>query len=43
MNSKKIAPKIYLFIFNLENLVAMLGDNLKPGTSVKITFLEYFC
>ena len=30
MTLKLIAPKIYLFIFNLENVVETLGESLKP-------------
>ena len=36
MTLKMIAPSIYLFIFNLENVVETFG--LVHGTSVEITF-----
>ena len=38
MTSKMTAIKIYLFIFNLENVVENLSDILKPVTLVEITF-----
>ena len=36
MTSEMTAPKFYLFIFNLENVAATLGDSL-PGTSDELT------
>jgi hypothetical protein len=38
MTSKMAAPKMYLFIFNSENVVETLGGGFIPGTSVKINF-----
>ena len=34
------APKMYLFIFSLENVSDALSDKLIPGTSVEMTFFR---
>ena len=36
LTSNMTETKIYLFIFNLENVIETLGDSLIPGTSVDI-------
>ena len=38
MTSKISAPKINLSIFNLNDILGTLGDSLKPGNLVEITF-----
>ena len=39
ITSKMTAAKIH---FNLENLVKTLDDSLKPSTSIRLMFLDFF-
>ena len=39
---KMTTPKMYLFIFILENMVGKWRDSLIAGTSVETTFLNHF-
>ena len=43
MTTKMTEPKLYLFIFNLENVVETSKDSFEPVTTVEINFCRLFC